>query len=135
MKILIAMRVPRQDASAEQLASEVANVITEAGHSPFIAYREIARRGLLPEQFMPYVKEEISTSNIVLVVYSPDLRGGLIELGIAYALGIPVWLAAYMGEHVSTSARACATRFFHYTTQQELLNKLQIALKEELDHE
>src|SRR4030065_39052 len=102
MKFFIAMRVPRGDPSAELLASAVAEVLNSTGNTPFIAYQEIARRGLSPEQFMPYVRGEISTSNIVLVVYSPDLRGGLIELGVAYSLGVPVWMAVHNGERVSS---------------------------------
>ena len=128
MKIFVAMRVPRHDPSAEQLATAVGEVISAAGHTPFIAYQEIARRGLPPEQFMPYVRDEISTSNIVLVIYSPDLRGGLIELGIAYALGVPVWLAIHPGKHVSTSALACASKVFNFTTAQELSDELRIAI-------
>ena len=128
MKFFIAMRVPRGDPSAELLASAVAEVLNSTGNTPFIAYQEIARRGLSPEQFMPYVRGEISTSNIVLVVYSPDLRGGLIELGIAYALGVPVWMAVHKGERVSSSARACASKIIEYTTVQELETDLRVAI-------
>jgi nucleoside 2-deoxyribosyltransferase len=128
MKFFIAMRVPRDDPSAELLASAVAGVLNSTGNTPFIAYQEIARRGLSPEQFMPYVRGEISTSNIVLVVYSPDLRGGLIELGIAYALGVPVWMAVHNGERVSRSARACASKIIEYTTLQELETDLRVAI-------
>jgi hypothetical protein len=128
MKLLIAMRVPRADPAAERLVVDIAEAITSAGHVPFIAYQEIAWRGLTPKQFMPFVKEEISTSNIVLVVYSPDLRGGLVELGIAYALGVPIWLAASKGEHVSTSALACASQVFYFSTAQELVSSLRNAI-------
>jgi hypothetical protein len=128
MKFFVAMRVPRDDPAAEHLAAAVAEMLTATGNLSLIAYQEIARRGLSPEQFMPYVKEEISTSNIVLVVYSPNLRGGLIELGIAYALGVPVWLAAHRCEHVSSSALACASKVIYFESAQDLVVSLRIAI-------
>lgn len=134
MKIFIAIRVPHVDPTAETLVSMLEQVLSTNGHIPFVAYREIKIRELTPAQFMPYVREEISTSNIVLVVYSPDLRGGLIEMGIAYALGVPVWLAVRKGERVSTSARACARRIFEYEDRGELADKLRIATIKELDN-
>ena len=128
MKVFVAIRVPRDNPAAEHLVAVVGEVLRSSGNIAFVAYQEIARRGLSPAQFMPYVREEISTSNIVLVVYSPDLRGGLIELGIAYALGVPVWLAVRKGERVSTSALACATQVIEYATLQELESGLRIAI-------
>lgn len=130
MKYFIAMRVPRDDPAAEHLASVVADTIYDSGNTPFIAYQEIKQRELPPEQFMPFVRGEISTSNIVLVVYSPNLRGGLIELGIAYALGVPVWLVAGQGEHMSTSVLACASKVIYYTTLQNLVESLSGAISE-----
>jgi len=128
MKYFVAMRVPRNDPAAEHLAVALAETINATGNTPFIAFQEIARRELAPELFMPYVREEISTSNIVLVVYSPNLRGGLIELGIAYALGVPVWLAVRIGEQVSTSALACANKVIYFENAHDLASNLRIAI-------
>ena len=41
-------------------------------------------------------------------------RGGLIEEGIAYAAGVPIWLLHCRGQRVSTSALACAERVIEY---------------------
>jgi nucleoside 2-deoxyribosyltransferase len=131
--VFIAVRVPRTNIASEELITAITAVLIDTGQTPFVAYQEIVRRNLVPEQFMPYVRNEISTSNIVLVVYSPDLRGGLIELGIAYALGVPVWLAARKEEPISASAKACAERIIYYSTVLDLTNKLRIAIKEETE--
>jgi nucleoside 2-deoxyribosyltransferase len=131
VKVFIAVRVPRSDGASEELIAAITAVLNDTGHTPFVAYQEIIRRSLAAGQFMPYVRNEISTSNIVLVVYSPDLRGGLIELGIAYALGVPVWLTARKDEPISTSAKACAERIINYSTVKELTSELYIAINEE----
>jgi nucleoside 2-deoxyribosyltransferase len=125
MKVFIAVRVPRSTPEPGVVIHAVIQAVKVGGHTPFLAYLEIARRGLSPEEFMPYVRQEISTSDLIIVVYSADLRGGLIELGIAYGLGKPVWLAARSGEPVSSSALASASQVFEYTTAQELKTKLQ----------
>ena len=124
MKIFVAIRQPRHDLTAGTLTNCITSVIQSLGHMAFIAYSEIIQRNLTPRQFMPYVRHEISTSDLVIVVYSANLRGGLIELGIAYALDIPIWLAVPAGEYVSSSALACAAQVVEYATEQDLEAKL-----------
>jgi nucleoside 2-deoxyribosyltransferase len=125
MKVFIAVRVPRSTPEPGDVIRAVTQAVQAGGHTAFVGYQEIARRGLSPEQFMPYVRQEISTSDLIIVVYSADLRGGLIELGIAYGLGIPVWLAVRSGVAVSSSTRASASQIFEYWSAQELKTKLQ----------
>ncbi len=91
-----------------------------AGHTPFAAWQEIEQRGLLAVEFMPFVRQQISKSDLLLVLYHPELRGGLIEMGIAYGFGIPVWLAHRTGERVSSSALGCASETIPYNTLEEL---------------
>ena len=124
MKVFIAVRVPHTDTGYGDVIDVVTQTVLTGGHEPFIAYQEIARRNLSPEQFMPYVRQEISTSDLIIVVYSADLRGGLIELGIAYGLGISVWLVVKSGQQVSSSALGSASHVIDYASTQELKTKL-----------
>lgn len=128
MKVFIAIKVPRENQDGERLVDSLSEMLITHGHIPFVAYRQIARQGLTPLQFMPYVRQEISYSDLVVVIYSPDLRGGLIELGIAYSLEKPIWLAIHQGEYVSSSAQASASQLIYYRTTKELVAKLVVLL-------
>lgn len=124
MKIFVTLRATSE---THTLADLLETEITRAGHTPFIASRELAKRGLQPG-FMPYICEELESSHLLLLLYHPDLRGGLIEQGIAYALGIPVWLAYPTDLKLSTTARECATKLIPYQTPEHLLAQLYLAL-------
>ena len=91
MKIFVTIKTPREDLSLQTLATQIETEITHAGFTPFIASKELEKRGLTPG-FMQFIRQHIEQSDLLLLLYHPDLRGGLIEQGIAYALGIPVWL-------------------------------------------
>ncbi len=114
------MKVPRcspvqpGEVDPVQLVGWVADAVRRAGHTPFVAYQEIAQRGLKPKVFMPFVRQQIQQSGLTIVLYVPELRGGLIEEGIAYAAGVPIWLLHCRGQRVSTSALACAERVIEY---------------------
>ncbi|HNT24462.1 MAG TPA: hypothetical protein PKM21_08860 [Anaerolineales bacterium] len=120
MQVFIAMKVPRGTAGHPgevdpvQLVGVVAEAVRRAGHTPFVAYQEIAQRGLKPKVFMPFVRQHIQQSGLVIVLYDPELRGGLVEEGIAYAAGVPIWLLHRRGQRVSTTALACAERVIEY---------------------
>jgi hypothetical protein len=45
-QVFIGMKVPRMDCSLEQLADLIAESAIQAGHTPLVAYREVARREL-----------------------------------------------------------------------------------------
>jgi hypothetical protein len=125
MKIFVSMKVPRGDAELEQLAALAQDTISQVRHDPFIATREIAALGLTaPKDFMPFVRQQVATSGLMIVLYHPELRGGLIELGIAYAQGIPVWLCCPSGQYVSNSALGCADLTIEYTSLEDLRKKL-----------
>jgi len=123
MKIFITLKAIRDDPTLYTLAGTLEAEITRAGHTPFIASRELPKRGLAPG-FMTYIREHIQTSDLLLLLYHPDLRGGLIEQGIAYALHIPVWLAHTTGEKISTTARECATKIIAYSTPETLIAQI-----------
>lgn len=129
MKVFVAVKVPRGDEDRERTTAILARVIQQAGHSAWIAFQEIARRGLSPAQFMPFMRQQIENSDLVIVAYDPDLRGGLIEEGIAYACGTPIWLLHKAGQQVSGSALACSELSLEYHDLEELESLLQGALK------
>lgn len=130
MRVLISMKAIRGSAELDALADLVAGVVSQAGHQTLVATREIARLGLtVPAEFMPYVRGEIKTCHLLLVLYHPELRGGLIELGMAYTENIPIWLCSRAGEYVSSSARGCADLQIKYNTMAELADKLAVHLE------
>jgi hypothetical protein len=131
MKIFVSLKVPRGNAELEQLASLTQKTIAEAGHEPFIASREIAAQGLAePQNFMPFVRQHIAASDLLIVLYHPKLRGGLIELGIAYAHKIPIWLCYKSSSRVSSSALGCADLTIEYTDLDRLQEQLSAHLRQ-----
>ena len=131
MKLFISLKVPRGDAKLEALADTVANAVLTAGHEPFVATREIARQGFTnPKDFMPFVRQQAATCGLMIVLYHPELRGGLIEMGLAYAHQIPIWLCYKRGQYVSSSARGCADLTVEYVGLQDLEKHLTAKLRE-----
>lgn len=125
MKIFISMKVPRRDDELLQLAEGVTKIISRAGYEPFIATHEIVKQGLtIPNDFMRFVRRHAVSSDLMIVLYHPELRGGLIEIGIAYASGIPVWLCHKPGEKISSSAQGCAEITIEFTDFDDLNSKL-----------
>lgn len=125
MRVFIALKVPRGDTQREQLSALLAEQVRLAGHTPFVAWEEIVRAGLTsPAAFMPFVRQAILESDLLLVAYHPELRGGLIEMGIAYAAGIPIWLLHPAGGALSSSARGCAGRVIAYANLDNLRTRL-----------
>jgi hypothetical protein len=129
MKIFIAIRIPRGSAELEALGSRVCEVILDAGHTPFLAYQEIIQRGLFSSSaFMPFVRQEIQRCKLAIIVYNPDLRGGLIEAGLAYAFEIPIWLLHKHGETVSSSMLGCSSKVIAFTDLDDLAKQLADAI-------
>ena len=120
MKIFISQRAPREDGDLRVASLDLAEAVRAAGHEPFIAWYEIEEKGLSPQQFMPFVREHLRACDLILVLYHPELRGGLIELGIAYAYGIPIWLAHQSGDTISSSALGCAHLVLEYSSLEDL---------------
>lgn len=125
MQVFISIRVPRPGDDRETLVNAVAQMVLKSGHQPFVAYQEVQRRGLLQaSDFMPYVRHAIEESQLMVVLYDPELRGGLIELGMAYALGIPIWLCHRPEMPVSSSALGCARLELIYSSPTDLADQL-----------
>ena len=120
MKIFISLKAPRDDGDRRAASLALAEAVRAAGHEPFIAGKEIEKKGLSPQQFMPFVREHLRTCDLLLVLYHPELRGGLIELGIAFAFGIPIWLAHQSGDTISSSALGCTDLVLEYSGLEDL---------------
>ena len=131
MKIFMTMKVPRAEAELRLAADLFAATVEATGHQPFVATDEIAQRGLTePKDFMPFVREHLRSANLLILLNHPELRGGLIEAGMAYAWKIPIWLCHKPGERVSSSMRGCADATIEYITLDDLQDKLSSRLKE-----
>ena len=125
MKVFVVIKALRGHAERTSLAEAVRQAIQDNGHEVFLASWEIEQRGITDSrQFMPLVREQIRCSDLMLILYDIELRGGLIEEGIAYADGVPVWLAHRRGERVSSSALGCAESVIEYSDLQELTQQL-----------
>jgi hypothetical protein len=131
MKIFVSLKVPRRIKELKQLAHLTSDAILQAGHEPFVAPQEIAAKGLNdPGKFMPFVRQQVKSSDLMIVLYHSELRGGLIEMGLAYAHGIPIWLCYKFGERVSSSALGCTSLIMAYADTEELQKKLTANLRE-----
>ena len=125
MKIFVSLKVPRGDAELEQLVALTRDAILQKGHEPFVAPDQIAAQDLTdPKDFMPFVRQQAATSDLMIVLYHSELRGGLIEMGLAYAQGIPIWLCYPSGQRVSSSALGCADLTIEYISLEDLREKI-----------
>jgi hypothetical protein len=125
MKVFIGMKVPREDESLRRAADLLFAIVKSAGHQPFVATDEIAQRQLKdPKDFMPFVRDHLRDVELVIILNHAELRGGLIEAGIAYAWNIPIWLCQRPGERVSSSMQGCADVTIEYDHLDELHDKL-----------
>lgn len=130
MKIFVSCKVPRGHPERTELAQAVSRSIQNTGHVVFLAYWEIEQRGITdPRRFMPLVREHIHCSDLVILIYEAELRGGLIEAGIAYAAGVPIWLVHRYGEPVSSSILGCVSMVIEYRNKQELIRQLDSRLR------
>ena len=132
MKIFLSLKVPRGDAEREATIVALSDAIRAAGHLPFVATEEIARAGLTePAEFMPFVREHLAKTDLFLLIYHPELRGGLIEAGIAYERGIPIWVCHKVGEKVSSSLLGCADMAMEYVEMGDLRERVFTRLSHE----
>ena len=130
IKIFLSLKVPRGDVEGEAIILHLEDSIRAAGHLPFVATEEIARAGLTaPQDFMPFVREHLEDTDLLIIVYHPELRGGLIEVGIAYEREIPIWLCCKENEKVSSSLLGCANAAMSYNGVDDLREKIAKALK------
>jgi len=127
MKVFVTINASLSDTQQEVLTQLIENEITNMGFIPFIAVQELQKLGLKPG-FMNFIKQHIEQSDLLILVYHPELRGGLIEQGIAYAHNIPIWLCHPTHLKVSNTARECSTKTIAYITLQDFRHQLQLEL-------
>jgi len=128
-RIFIAIRVPDRHDQRIVVAETIKEAARRAGYQPFVAYQEIQSLGLSTgKEFMPFAREQMRLCDLVLIAYDPDLRGGLIEAGMAYAWGIPIWVVHPVGIRVSSSLLGCAEQVIAYQDLQDMTDQLASAL-------
>ena len=126
----VPQHVPQHAPALKSLVLTASAQVQAAGLTPFVAYQEIAQRRMASAQeFMPFVRQKLLACELCLVMYHPELRGGLIEMGMAYAAGIPIWLCCQPGEPVSSSARGCANLVLEYSDPLSLSHALRQPLE------
>lgn len=132
MKIFIVIKAPRADKTLRLAADLLTATVKSAGHQPFLASDEIVARGITdPKDFMPFVADHIRSADLLLILNHPELRGGLIEAGMAYAWNIPIWLCYQPGERVSSSLHGCSAVTIEYADLDDLCDKLSSQLTKE----
>ena len=132
MKIFISLKVPRGDEELRLVSDLLLATVKSAGYQPFLATDEIARAGLTASQdFMPFVRKHIADTELFIIIYHPELRGGLIEVGIAYERRIPIWLCHKKDEKVSSSMLGCADVVITYNDVDDLREKVREVLNRE----
>ena len=130
MKIFISQKVPRGDEELRLVSDLLLATVKSAGHQPFLAIDEITHAGLTsPKDFMPFVRDHLADTDLFIVIYHPELRGGLIEVGIAYEHRIPIWLCHKPEEKISSSMLGCADVVMEYNDLVDLKEKVVENLK------
>ena len=125
MKIFVSLKAPRADVELASVISALDSAIRTTGHTPFVATDEIVKAGLTsPQDFMPFVRQHLATCDLFIVIYHPELRGGLIEVGIAYERRIPIWLCHKPDEKISSSMLGCADVALAYNDVSDLKEKI-----------
>ena len=125
MIVFITTKVLHADKELGLAADLLAATVKSTGHQPFLATDEIAQRGLTdPKEFMPFVRQNLRNAELLILLNHTDLRGGLIEAGMAYAQNIPIWLCHRPSERVSSSIRGCADVKIEYESLDDLQEKL-----------
>ena len=129
MIVFIAMKVPRADKELRLAADRLSATVKSTGHQPFLATDEIVQRSLTdPKEFMPFVRQNLQDADLLILLNHPDLRGGLIEAGMAYAWEIPIWLCHKPGERVSSSMRGCVDVTIEYESLEDLEKKILVQI-------
>ncbi|HLZ55691.1 MAG TPA: hypothetical protein VKR06_01985 [Ktedonosporobacter sp.] len=131
MRFLVIKYSRGQDELAE-LADTLAKATQEAGHTPSVGWREIRERHLSTgHEWMPFIKGMLSTCDLLILVYDESLRGGFVELGMAYAQALPIWVLARPGQSISNSVQGCAEKILLYESLEEASHRLLQAFRQD----
>lgn len=73
---------------------------------------------------MPFIKTLLRTCDLLILVYEESLRRGFVELGMAYAQSLPIWILAKPGQSISSSVQGCAAKMILYESLDEASHRL-----------
>jgi hypothetical protein len=125
MKVFLVAKYSRGNDEFAELADTLVTVTRAAGHTPFVGWREIRQRHFSTGgEWMPFIKRLLSTCDLLILVYGEALRGGFVELGMAYAQSIPIWVLSRSGQSLSNSVQGCAEKIILYESLEELSHHL-----------
>ena len=125
MKVFLVAKYSRGDDERATFADTLVTATRKAGHTPFVGWREIRNRRLSTGQkWMPFIKESLSTCDLLVLAYEETLRGGFVELGMAYAQSIPIWVLSRPGQPISNTVQGCAEKHLLYENLDELSHRL-----------
>jgi hypothetical protein len=125
MKVFLVVKYSCGNDELAELADTLVTVSQEAGHTPFVGWREIRKRHLSAgRDWMPYIKRLLSTCDLLILVDEESLRGGFVELGMAYAQSLPIWVLCRPGQSISNSVQGCAEKIIRYESFDELSHHL-----------
>lgn len=121
MKVFLVAKYSRGNDELAELADILVKTTQEAGHTPFVGWREIRHKHLSTgREWMPFIKRLLSTCDLLILVYEESLRGGFVELGMAYALSLPIWVLSRPEQSISNSVQGCAENMLLYESLDEL---------------
>lgn len=125
MKVFLVVKYSRGNDGLAELADTLVATTHRAGHTPFVGWREIRQKHLSAgREWMPFIKTLLSTCDLLILVYEESLRGGFVELGMAYAQSLPIWVLSRPGQSISNSVQRCAEKMILYESLDELPQRL-----------
>jgi hypothetical protein len=121
MKVFLVIGYKRTTGGSEELADSLVTVTQLADHTPCVGWREIRKRHFSTgREWMPFIKTLLSTCDLLILLYEDSLRGGFVELGIAYAQSLPIWVLSRPGQSISHSVQGCAEKIILYESLDRL---------------
>ena len=125
MNIFIVVKYRQGNDELTTLANTLAAATQAVGHLPLVGWREIRKRNFSSgREWMSFIKTMISTCALLVLVYDESLHGGFVELGIAYARAIPIWVLSRPGQMLSNSVGGCAEKIILYESTEALYTHL-----------
>jgi hypothetical protein len=125
MKVFLVAKYSRGNDELAALADTFVTATQRAGHTPVVGWREIRKRQLSTgREWMPFIKALLSTCDLLILVYEESLRGGFVELGMAYAQSLPIWVLSKPEQSISNSVQGCAEKLLLYESLDDVSHRL-----------
>ncbi|MEK6960782.1 MAG: nucleoside 2-deoxyribosyltransferase [Nanoarchaeota archaeon] len=126
MKAYLAIKY-HEDLKNRELIDHISRSLREAGFKDTVSIRDHERWGatrLTPQKLMETAFRDIAESDTLIVEFSEKGVGLGIEIGYAYAKGIPIIVIAKRGSEISSTLQGIARETFFYDRPEELTEKL-----------